>query len=188
MKRLFQGYPPQDSWQQAVCRCLLRELNGLSLVLPEVHILLWVFLSRINANQWRSEAISWQQGKPLLSPEGCFFLLHFCGCSPMAHPCHVFLPVFLAEPASLDPSSFFQEFSLPGAAPEERLPTWKFEEAYASGVNSLLGLTLFTLLTYLSVTSFLNCWEGQRLLLFLCLFLPSVTNTTSPNTKTAITS
>lgn len=159
--KMFQGCPPQDSWQQAVCRCLIHELNGLSLVLPEVRILLCVFLSGVNANQWRSEAISRQQGKPLLPPEGCFFLLHFCGCSPMAHPCHVFLPVFLAESASLDPSSFLQEFSLPDAAPKERLPTWKFEEAYASGVNSLLGLTLFTLLTYLSVTSSWTAGRGR---------------------------
>lgn len=156
MKRLFQGYPPQDAWQQAVCQWLIHELDGLSFVLPDVHTLLCVFLSRVNANQWRSEAISGQQGKSLPPPKGCFFLLCLCCCSTMAHLCHV----FLTESASLDPSSFLQEFSLPGAAPKERLPTWKFEEAYASGVNSLLGLTLFTFPTYLSGTSLVNCWEG----------------------------
>lgn len=173
VKRLFRGHPPRDSWQRAVCGWLIHKLDGLSLVLPEVDILLCVFLSRVNANQWRSEAISWQQGKPPLPPEGCFFLLRLCWGSPTARLCHVFLPVFLAEYASLGSSSSLQEFSLPGATPKDRLTTWKFEEAYASGVNSLLALTLLTLPASLSVTCLLNCWEGQRLVKFFCSYASS---------------
>lgn len=91
----------------------------------------------------------------------------------MARLCHVFLPVFLAEYVSLGSSSSLQEFSLPGAAPKDRLPTWKFEEAYASGVNSLLALTLLTLPASPSVTCLLNCWEGQRLVKFFCSYASS---------------
>lgn len=54
-----QGAPSTGfSGLQAVCLGLVCELHALMPVLPELHIRLCIFLSAVNANQWRPETFT----------------------------------------------------------------------------------------------------------------------------------
>lgn len=53
---------------------LVSDLCGLPLGLPEASVLLCVFRALVNANQWRSKAVQWQQGK-LCYPQRVFLAL-----------------------------------------------------------------------------------------------------------------
>lgn len=163
-KALWERHAPQNShnYRQSAGH-LPVNFMALHLGFPKyVHILWFPHCSRCKPKAIWSDLRATRQTSTS-SKEDCFFL--FYGCSPVAHPCLVFFPVFLVESCLLW-SDFHAEVFSAGCSLQGVAPTCKLQEAYASGVNFVLPLTLLSIRSNLSVTCFLNYSEGQRLFLW----------------------